>query len=177
MEHISFESLEENGHIPLSFHSEPETRPFYACTPQENVPTPSGKIEFLFSSFGGRRQGIPLPGFTPPTESRWCGRMQSAIRWSCWHARPNNYMNSTFANLDTATARWNARTSQQLEIHPRRRAKARANCGRRAGGSGIQRSRSTAPEGDAGSQGCHWVWWLPTWTGPNFIRRARTRMC
>ena len=32
MEHITFENLEREGHIPLAFHADPETRPFQPYT-------------------------------------------------------------------------------------------------------------------------------------------------
>jgi molybdopterin guanine dinucleotide-containing S/N-oxide reductase-like protein len=114
MEHITFEDLERQGHIPLSFHREPETRPFqpYTFVP---VPTPSGKIEFYSETLAA--QGLdPLPGFIPPTESRWA---EAAKRFPLefLSRKADNYMNSTFANLD-GHRKMEARTSQRLEMHP-----------------------------------------------------------
>ena len=72
MEHITFDDLQREGHIPLAFHREPDTHPF-----QPNIsgplPTPSGKIEFYSETLAA--QGLdPLPAFVPPTESRWGDR-------------------------------------------------------------------------------------------------------
>jgi len=114
MEHISFEDLEEQGHIPLAFHREPESAPFlpFASGP---LPTPSGKIEFYSATLGA--QGLdPVPGFTPPAESRWS---EDAKRFPLefLSRKADNYMNSTFANLD-GHRKMEARTSQRLEKHP-----------------------------------------------------------
>lgn len=114
MEHISIEALEEQGHIPLSFHSEPEANPFLPFT-SGTVATPSGKIEF-YSAALAAEGGDPLPGFTPPTESRWSeGAKQHPLELLARKA--DNYMNSTFANLD-GHRKMEARTSQRLEMHP-----------------------------------------------------------
>ena len=114
MEHISLEKLQEQGRIPLGFHLDPEGQPFqpYASGP---VSTPSGKIEFYSETLAA--QGLdPLPAFVPPTESRWS---QGAKRFPLeFLSRKNdNYMNSTFANLD-GHRRMEAKTDQRLEMHP-----------------------------------------------------------
>ncbi len=114
MEHITFSALEEQGHIPLSFHCDPEAHPFLPFT-SGPVPTPSGKVEFYSESLAAA--GLdPLPGFTPPTESRW-GADAARYPLEFLARKADNYMNSTFANLD-GHRKMEARTNQRLEIHP-----------------------------------------------------------
>jgi len=45
MEHITSEDLKEQGHIPVSFHRNPEAEPFQPYI-AGTLPTPSGKVEF-----------------------------------------------------------------------------------------------------------------------------------
>lgn len=114
MEHISFEDLQEVGHIPLAFHRDPESAPFLPFA-SGSLPTPSGKIEFYSATLAA--QGLdPVPGFTPPAESRWS---EAAKRFPLefLSRKADNYMNSTFANLDRHR-KMEARTSQRLEMHP-----------------------------------------------------------
>jgi anaerobic selenocysteine-containing dehydrogenase len=114
MEHITLEDLHEHGHIPLSFHCAPETEPFQPYT-REPLPTPSGKIEFYSGTLAA--QGLdPLPAFIPPTESRW-GEAAKHFPLEFLSRTADNYMNSTFANLD-GHRKMEARTSQRLEMHP-----------------------------------------------------------
>ncbi|MGB6723456.1 MAG: molybdopterin-dependent oxidoreductase, partial [Terracidiphilus sp.] len=110
MEHITFEDLEERGHVPLAFHRE-GFRP-YSSGP---VPTPSGKIEF-YSETLAAAGADPLPGFVPPVESRWS---EAAKRYplELLGRKGDNYMNSTFANLD-GHRKMESRTAERLEIHP-----------------------------------------------------------
>jgi len=113
MEHITYGNLEEQGHIPLSFHSNPETQPFQPYT-SGALPTPSGKIEFYSEALAAK--GLdPLPGFVPPVESRW-GEAAERFPLEFLSRKADNYMNSTFANLD-GHRRMEARTSQRLEMH------------------------------------------------------------
>jgi anaerobic selenocysteine-containing dehydrogenase len=113
MEHITLEDLEEQGHIPLSFHRDPEGTPFLPYT-SGLVPTPSGRIEFDSGTLAARGQD-GLPAFTPPSESRWS---EDAKRFPLefLSRKADNYMNSTFANLD-GHRKMEARTSQRLEMH------------------------------------------------------------
>jgi anaerobic selenocysteine-containing dehydrogenase len=110
MEHITLEELKRQGHMPVAFHRDGQ-RPF-ASGP---VPTPSGKIEFYSEALAAR--GIdPLPGFVPPIESRW-GKDAQRYPLEFLGRKADNYMNSTFANLD-GHRKMEARTSQRLEMHP-----------------------------------------------------------
>jgi anaerobic selenocysteine-containing dehydrogenase len=59
----------------------------------------------------------PLPGFVPPTESRW-GEGAKRFPLEFLSRKADNYMNSTFANLD-GHRRMEARKSQRLEMHPK----------------------------------------------------------
>ncbi len=114
MEHITLEDLECDGHIPLAFHADPETRPFRPYASGE-VPTPSGKVEFFSEKLAAA--GLdPLPGFVPPAESRW-GEAAKKFPLELLGRKSDNYMNSTFANLP-GHRKMEARTSQKLEIHP-----------------------------------------------------------
>ncbi len=114
MEHITLEDLKKQGHIPLAFHSDPEGRPFqpYLAGP---LPTPSGKVEFYSEKLAA--QGLdPLPAFVPPVESRF-GEAAKRYPLEFLGRKADNYMNSTFANLD-GHRKMEARTSQRLEMHP-----------------------------------------------------------
>jgi molybdopterin guanine dinucleotide-containing S/N-oxide reductase-like protein len=114
MEHITLEDLQQQGHIPLGFHLNPETQPFQPYT-SGTVPTPSGRIEFYSETLAAA--GLdPLPGFIPPTESRW-GKDAKRFPLEFLSRKADNYMNSTFANLD-GHRKMEARTSNRLEMHP-----------------------------------------------------------
>jgi len=114
MQHITLDDLKREGHIPLAFHRNPDTQPFMPNV-SGPVPTPSGKIEFYSEALAAR--GLdPLPAFVPPTESRWS---KGAERYPLefLSRKADNYMNSTFANLD-GHRKMEARKSQKLEMHP-----------------------------------------------------------
>lgn len=115
MEHIALEDLKHEGHVPLAFHREPEKQPFLPYT-SGLLPTPSGKIEF-FSETLAAQGADPLPAFVPPTESRW---NQDVKRYplELLGRKADNYMNSTFANLE-GHRKMEARTTQRLEMHPK----------------------------------------------------------
>jgi molybdopterin guanine dinucleotide-containing S/N-oxide reductase-like protein len=114
MEHITFEDLKEQGHIPLSFHRSPETAPFQPYT-SGRMPTASGKVEFYSETLAA--QGLdPLPGFIPATESRW-GKAAEQFPLEFLSRKADNYMNSTFANLD-GHRKMEARKNQRVEMHP-----------------------------------------------------------
>ena len=113
MEHITFEDLKRDGHIPLAFHREPETRPFMpnVCG---RVPTASGKVEFYSEALAAK--GLdPLPGYVPPIESRWSNSKKYPLEFL--GRKADNYMNSTFANLD-GHRKMEARKTHILEMHP-----------------------------------------------------------
>jgi anaerobic selenocysteine-containing dehydrogenase len=114
MEHVTLEDLKEQGHIPLGFHRDPEGRPFQPYL-SGALPTPSGKIEFYSETLAA--QGLdPLPGFVANAESRFSeGAKRFPLEFLSRKA--DNYMNSTFANLD-GHRKMEARTSQRLEMHP-----------------------------------------------------------
>jgi molybdopterin guanine dinucleotide-containing S/N-oxide reductase-like protein len=113
MEHITFDDLKEQGHIPVSFHRTPEKEPFQPYT-TGTLPTPSGKIEFYSETLAAA--GLdPLPAFVPPVESRW-GKGADRFPLEFLSRKADNYMNSTFANLD-GHRKMEARTSQRLEMH------------------------------------------------------------
>ena len=114
MEHITFEDLEREGHIPLAFYSDPEKRPFLPYT-SGSVPTPSGKIEF-FSETLAAAGADGLPNFVPPIESRW-GEEAKKYPLELLGRKNDNYMNSTFANLP-GHRKMEARTNQRIEMHP-----------------------------------------------------------
>jgi len=79
------------------------------------LPTPSGKIEFYSETLAA--QGLDaLPGFIPPTESRW-GKDAERYPLEFLSRKADNYMNSTFANLD-GHRKLEARLSHRLEMHP-----------------------------------------------------------
>ena len=114
MEHVTFEELEREGHLPLAFHAEPESHPFLPYT-SGPLATPSGKIEFYSEALAVA--GLdPLPGFVPPVESRW-GEVAKKYPLEFLSRKADNYMNSTFANLP-GHRKMESRTNQKLEIHP-----------------------------------------------------------
>jgi anaerobic selenocysteine-containing dehydrogenase len=114
MEHITFAALKEQGHIPLTFHRDPEANPFLPFTSGQ-LSTPSGKVEFYSETLAAA--GLDgLPAFTPPAESRW-GEAAKRYPLELLARKADNYMNSTFANLD-GHRKMEARTSQRLEMHP-----------------------------------------------------------
>jgi anaerobic selenocysteine-containing dehydrogenase len=114
MEHITLEQLEEKGHLPLAFHREPDTKPFQPFA-SGSVPTPSGKIEFYSEALAARGMD-PLPAFVPNAESRWS---EAAKRYPLEFLgrKSDNYMNSTFANLD-GHRKMEAGANLKVEIHP-----------------------------------------------------------
>ncbi len=114
MEHISLDALKEQGHIPLGIHREPETSPFLPYA-SGTLPTPSGKVEFYSEALATSGRD-PLPGFTPATESRW-SKAAEKYPLELLARKADNYMNSTFANLD-GHRKMEARTNQRLEMHP-----------------------------------------------------------
>ncbi len=110
MEHVTLEALAERGHIPLAFYPD-DFRPF-ADGP---VQTPSGKIEFYSESLAAA--GLdPLPAFTPAEESRW-GAGAARYPLEFLGRKADNYMNSTFAQLDGHRKMEEARRGR-LEMHP-----------------------------------------------------------
>ena len=114
MEHIALDDLKQHGHIPLGFHLNPETHPFQPYT-SGPVRTPSEKIEFYSETLAA--DGLdPLPGFVPPTESRW-GKDAQRFPLEFLSRKADNYMNSTFANLD-GHRKMEARVRNRLEMHP-----------------------------------------------------------
>jgi anaerobic selenocysteine-containing dehydrogenase len=114
MEHITLDDLKREGHIPLAFHCNPETQPFMPHV-SGPAPTPSGKIEFYSEALAA--QGLdPLPAFIPNIESRW-GKTAEQYPLEFLSRKADNYMNSTFANLD-GHRKMEARKSHKLEMHP-----------------------------------------------------------
>lgn len=77
--------------------------------------TPSGKIELYSEALVAAGQD-PLPAFIAPLESRH-GRGAKKFPLELLGRKADNYMNSTFANLE-GHRKMEARTSQRLEIHP-----------------------------------------------------------
>jgi|HubBroStandDraft_1064217.scaffolds.fasta_scaffold03157_2 molybdopterin guanine dinucleotide-containing S/N-oxide reductase-like protein len=114
MEHITYEDLEREGHIPLAFHRDPEGLPFLPYT-HGPFATPTGRIEF-YSEMLAAAGLDPLPAFTAPDESRW-SKLAVKYPLELLGRKADNYMNSTFANLD-GHRKMEARTSRRLEIHP-----------------------------------------------------------
>jgi len=114
MEHITLDDLQEHGHIPLGFHLHPEAQPFQPYL-SGTLPTSTGKIEFYSEKLAA--QGLDgLPAFLPAVESRF-GELAKRFPLEFLSRKADNYMNSTFANLD-GHRKMEARTSQRLEMHP-----------------------------------------------------------
>lgn len=118
MEHITPELLAEQGHIPLGLLKHSPNHPFLPFSTAEEylpLPTPTGKIEF-YSEALAAAGADPLPTFHPPTESR-SGPDAGRFPLEFLPRKADNYMNSTFANLD-GHRKMEARTNHRLEMHP-----------------------------------------------------------
>ena len=127
MEHITPELLSEQGRIPLGFHrrsqDDVEFLPFSHISPERPISTPTGRIEFFSEvlaaahlSNGGLHPEVdPLPSFIPPVESR-LGPDAKRFPLEFLPRKADNYMNTTFANLDGHRS-MEARTNHRLEIH------------------------------------------------------------
>jgi molybdopterin guanine dinucleotide-containing S/N-oxide reductase-like protein len=114
MEHITLEDLKEQGHIPLGFHRLPEEHHFQPYV-SGTLPTPSGKVEFYSETLAA--QGLDgLPAFVPAVESRF-SPLAKSYPLEFLGRKADNYMNSTFANLD-GHRKMEVRTSHRLEMHP-----------------------------------------------------------
>ncbi len=98
---ITRERLEQEGHIKLQLpaNGRGEVLPFSTA---EWFRTPSGRGEL-----------VPVPVFTAPTESR-ANAKEYPLEFL--PRKADNYMNSTFANLDTHQ-RMESRTAGVLEMH------------------------------------------------------------
>jgi len=113
MEHITAALLDEQGHIPLHF---PEAgKHFLPFSRPEPLPTPSGKIEFYSEALAASGEDA-LPAFVAPEESR-LGPYAVRYPLEFLPRKADNYMNSTFANLE-GHRRMEAKTNHRLEIHP-----------------------------------------------------------
>jgi anaerobic selenocysteine-containing dehydrogenase len=114
MDHISLAELRERGHVPIGFHRNPETQPFLPYT-AGRLTTPSGKVEFFSQTLAD--EGLdPLPGFTPPTESRW-GPDAARYPLELLARKADNFLNSSFAGL-AGHRRLEAANHQRIELHP-----------------------------------------------------------
>jgi anaerobic selenocysteine-containing dehydrogenase len=115
MEHITLQDLKAQGHIPLAFHRDPQGQPFMPYL-EGPLPTTTGKIE-LYSEVLAAQGLDPLPGFVPPTESRW-GEGAKRYPLEFLSRKADNFMNSTFAHLQ-GHRKMEARKTQRLEMHPK----------------------------------------------------------
>jgi anaerobic selenocysteine-containing dehydrogenase len=106
---ISLDRLRRDG--PIRLNLPPDFAPFA----QGGFPTPSGKCE-LYSPNMAKRGLDPLPTYTPPHEDPLT-RPDLAARYPLQMVSPPvpEFLNSTFANVDSLRAQAGAPT---LEIHP-----------------------------------------------------------
>ena len=132
---ITRDRLEQENHIRLNFEANEgrgalglggsETRPHtgdrtgedarppFLPFAQGNFPTPSGKAEFYSESL--KRQGLdPVVAFRPPEESRH-GANAAVFPLELLARKPDNHLNSTFANLLSVRAL--EPTIGHLEMH------------------------------------------------------------
>jgi anaerobic selenocysteine-containing dehydrogenase len=114
MQHITAESLAELGHIPLEFAKDLEGEPILPFSRSEMLPTPSGRIEFYSEALAASGEDS-LPAFIPPIESR-LGPDADRFPLEFLPRKADNYMNTTFANLD-GHRKMEARTNLRLEMH------------------------------------------------------------
>ena len=108
--------------MPLAFHRSSESHSGAPFLPYTRGPllTPTGKIEFyseaLAAASSGSKAGVdPLPSFIPPTESR-LGPDAHRYPLEFLPRKADNYMNTTFANLD-GHRKMESKTNHRLEIH------------------------------------------------------------
>ncbi|HLY42324.1 MAG TPA: molybdopterin-dependent oxidoreductase [Terracidiphilus sp.] len=114
MQHITLDDLKREGHIALGFHRDPASQPFLPFA-SGRLATPSGKVEFFSEKLAA--QGLdPLPAFQPAIESRW-GEKSEQYPLEFLGRKADNYMNSTFANLE-GHRKMEAPRREKLEIHP-----------------------------------------------------------
>jgi anaerobic selenocysteine-containing dehydrogenase len=113
MEHISSDGLKELGHIPLGFYRD-EAKDSFLPYSEGALPTPGGKIEFYSEVLATAGQD-GLPGFVAPVESR-LGADAGRFPLEFLPRKADNYMNTTFANLD-GHRKMEARTNHRLEMH------------------------------------------------------------
>ena len=114
MEHITLDGLKEHGHISIGFYREPESQPFLPYT-SGALSTLSRKVEFYSETLAAQGRD-PLPAFIPPIESRF-GEDAKRYPLEFLSRKADNYMNSTFADLD-GHRKMEARKNQRLEMHP-----------------------------------------------------------
>ncbi|HTY83168.1 MAG TPA: molybdopterin-dependent oxidoreductase, partial [Silvibacterium sp.] len=99
LEGINEKTLAEaGGHIRLQFEEERRGESFLPFS-SGRFATPSGKVEFYSETLAS--QGLdPLPGFVPPTESRYSKESSTELYpLEFLPRKADNYMNTTFANL------------------------------------------------------------------------------
>ena len=99
LEGINEKTLAEaGGHIRLQFEEERRGENFLPFS-SGRFATPSGKVEFYSETLAA--QGLdPLPGFVPPTESRYSKESSAELYpLEFLPRKADNYMNTTFANL------------------------------------------------------------------------------
>ena len=113
MEHVTPEALAELGHVALGFYRDEDRETFLPYSEGE-MPTASGRIEF-YSEVLKAAGADPLPAFHAPVESR-TGPDAGRFPLEFLPRKADNYMNSTFANLDGHRT-MEAKTSQRLEMH------------------------------------------------------------
>jgi anaerobic selenocysteine-containing dehydrogenase len=110
--------LESEDHIRMNFSSSghsgtSEDRPFLPFA-EGGFRTPSGKAEFYSETM--KRQGLdPIAAFVPPVESR-NGSQAARFPLELLSRKPDNHLNSTFANLPTV--RKMEPLMGAIEIHP-----------------------------------------------------------
>ena len=85
MEHISFEDLEEKGHIPLAFHRDPGERAVSPLIHRSGCRRPPGRSNFTPQRWPRRGR------IRSPASLRHLNRVgveaRSAFRWSSWAAK------------------------------------------------------------------------------------------
>jgi molybdopterin guanine dinucleotide-containing S/N-oxide reductase-like protein len=110
--------LESEDHIRMNFSSNghsgsSEDRPFLPFA-EGCFRTPSGKAEFYSETM--KRQGLdPIAAFVPPVESR-NGSQAARFPLELLSRKPDNHLNSTFANLPTV--RKMEPLMGAIEMHP-----------------------------------------------------------
>jgi len=112
---ISPERLAAEGHIALDLGPRAADGGGFMPWVSGPVPTPTGRIEF-YSEALKAAGGDPLPAFVAPTESR-LGPDAARFPLEFLPRKADNYMNTTFANLD-GHRKMEAKTTHRLEMHP-----------------------------------------------------------
>ena len=94
---ITRERLEREPQVRLNLHGDGSDKPWLPFA--NGFPTPNGTGAALTMAHLIAHGMDPVAEFVAPEESRHTDNGQASIRWNCWRAKADNFLNSTFVNL------------------------------------------------------------------------------